>query len=65
MLALYGRFCKIANNILHLDVHYVCCLFGSLSHWIGALQISNIIIIHYNYIVTTSVTKLTVITVTE
>ena len=34
------------DNIVHLNVHYVCVMFVSvLTYWVGALQISIIIII--------------------
>ena len=33
------------DNIFHLDVHYVCMLVSALSHRVGVLQISMIIII--------------------
>ena len=37
----------VADNIFHLDVHYVCCimLLSAFSHRVGALQISIMIII--------------------
>ena len=32
------------DNFFHLDVHYVCMLVSALSHRVGILQISTIII---------------------